>query len=154
MTTKEQVLEAQSIIAILPQRPPAVLIDSVIEIKPGQRILATKCISINDPAMRGHFPNLPVYPATMIIEAMLQVCTVLAYATEHYEPAEVAVALLGVNKSKFRRAVLPGDVLDLQADLTQRRSNVWRFDVTAHVDDYPVAEASLAISVLHREDMF
>jgi 3-hydroxyacyl-[acyl-carrier-protein] dehydratase len=154
MTHHEQVLEARSIIGILPQRPPAVMIDSIVEIKPGQRILATKCISIADPAMRGHFPNLPVYPATLIIEAMIQTCTVLAYATEQYDPAEVAVALLGVNKSKFRRAVLPGDVLDIQADLAQRRSNVWRFDVTVHIEDFPVAEAGLAISILNREDMF
>ncbi len=154
MTHHEQVLEARNILGILPQRSPAVLIDSVVEVKPGQRILVTKCISIADPAVQGHFPNMPVYPATMMIEAMLQACTVLAYATQPYDPNEVAVALLGVNKTKFRRAVLPGDMLDIQADLVQHRSNVWRFDVTVHIDDYPVAEASLAMSILNREDMF
>jgi len=154
MTREEQLIEARNIIHLLPQQPPAVLVDSVVEVNPGQRILATKCISINDPAFAGHYPGMPVYPATTLIEAMLQTCTILAYATSRYDPAEVAVAPIGINKCKFRRVLLPGDVVDLQADLVLRRSNVWRFDATAHVDDHLVAEASLAISIINREDLY
>mgnify|MGYP006306717753 CR=1 FL=1 len=154
MSKREYVLDIANIIRILPQRPPAVLLDQVVELNPGSRVLATKNITISDPAFLGHFPGFPVYPGTRMLDVMVQACTVLAYATEKFDPSNDAVSLVGVNKTKFRRAVLPGEVLDVEAELTQRRSNVWRFDVTAYVDDFLVAESGIVLSIMRREDLF
>ena len=153
MTDRPFVLDSHNIIRILPHKPPAVLLDRVIEVSPGQRVLARKCVTQNEPAILGHFPGLPVFPAGMIIEAMVQACTVLAYATDKFDPATDIVLLVGLNKTKFRRAVVPGDVLEIEAELSQRRSNVWRFEVKAYVDDFVVVESGLVLSTHSRDDI-
>jgi 3-hydroxyacyl-[acyl-carrier-protein] dehydratase len=153
MTDRPFVLDSHNIIRILPHKPPAVLVDRVVEVSPGQRVLARKCVTQNEMAMLGHFPGLPVYPAGMIIETMLQVCTVLTYATDKFDPATQIVLLVGLNKTKFRRAIVPGDVLEIDAELTQRRSNVWRFEVKAFVDDLVVVETGLVLSTHDRDDI-
>lgn len=151
MTERSFVLDAHNVIRILPHKPPAVLLDRVVEVNPGQRVLARKAITQSDPAFMGHFPGLPVYPAVLIIEAMVQACTVLTYATDRFDPATQIVMLVGLNKTKFRRAVLPGDVLEIEAELSQRRTNVWRFEVKGFVDDTVVAETGLVLSTHDRD---
>jgi len=153
MTERPFVLDSHNIIRILPHKPPAVLIDRVMEVSPGQRVLARKCISLSDPAIAGHYPGLPVFPAGVIVEAMAQACTVLVYATDKFDAATDVVLLVGLNKTKFRRAVVPGDVLEIEAELSQRRSNVWRFEVKAFVDDFIVAETGLVLSTHARDDI-
>jgi 3-hydroxyacyl-[acyl-carrier-protein] dehydratase len=153
MTDRPFVLDSHNIIRILPHKPPAVLLDRVVEVSPGQRVLARKCITQNEMSMLGHFPGLPVYPAGMIIETMLQACTVLTYATDKFDPSTQIVLLVGLNKTKFRRAIVPGDVLEIDAELTQRRSNVWRFEVKAFVDDIIVVETGLVLSTHDRDDI-
>lgn len=153
MTERPFVLDSHNIIRILPHKPPAVLIDRVLEVSPGQRVLARKCVTQTDPSILGHYPGLPVFPAGDIIEAMAQACTVLVYATDKFDPATDVVLLVGLNKTKFRRVVVPGDVLEIEAVLSQRRSNVWRFDVKAFVDDFIVAETGLVLSTHARDDI-
>jgi 3-hydroxyacyl-[acyl-carrier-protein] dehydratase len=153
MTDRPFVLDSHNIIRILPHKPPAVLIDRVVEVNPGQRVLARKCITQNEPSLSGHFPGLPVYPAALIIESMLQACTVLTYATDKFDPATQIVLLVGLNKTKFRRAVMPGEVLEIEAELSQRRSNVWRFEVKAFIEDFVVAETGLVLSTHDRDDI-
>ena len=153
MTDRPFVLDSHNIIRILPHKPPAVLIDRVLEVSPGQRVLARKCISLGDPATLGHYPGLPVFPAGVLIEAMAQACTVLVYATDKFDPATQIVLLVGLNKTKFRRAIVPGDVLEIDAHLSQRRSNVWRFEVKVFVDDFVVVESGLVLSTHDRDDL-
>ncbi|MCK9460980.1 MAG: 3-hydroxyacyl-ACP dehydratase FabZ [Proteobacteria bacterium] len=153
MTERPFVLDSHNIIRILPHKPPAVLIDRVLEVSPGQRVLARKCVTQTDPSILGHYPGLPVFPAGDIIEAMAQACTVPVYATDKFDPATDVVLLVGLNKTKFRRVVVPGDVLEIEAVLSQRRSNVWRFDVKAFVDDFIVAETGLVLSTHARDDI-
>jgi len=153
MTDRSFLLDARNVIRILPHKPPAVLIDRVIEVIPGQRVLAQKCVTQSEAAMLGHFPGLPVLPAGTIIEAMVQACTVLAYATDKFDPATDIVLLVGLNKTKFRRAIVPGDLLEIEAQLGQRRSNVWRFDVKAYVNDSIVVESGVALSTHCRDDI-
>jgi len=84
---------------------------------------------------------------------MVQACTVLAYATDKFDPATQIVLLVGLNKTKFRRAIVPGDVLEIDAHLSQRRSNVWRFEVKVFVDDFVVVESGLVLSTHDRDDL-
>lgn len=149
-----KVLDINSIIRILPHKPPAILIDQILELNAGRRILAKKNVTVNEPHFDGHYPGLPVYPAPMLLEAMLQTCAVLAYATDTFDPGTQVVTLNGVNKTKFHRTVSPGAVIEIEAELTQKRSNIWRFNVQAYVDDYVIAESGLVIAVLDRSDIF
>ncbi len=153
MTKRTQSLDIGNILRILPQKPPAVLVDAVIDLNPGKKIVAIKNITATEPYMNGHFPGLPVYPAAMLIESMLQACTILAYATDQFDAGTQVVTLIGVNKTKFKRAILPGDSVEIEGTLTQKRSNVWRFDVRCFVDDFMVAQSGLVLSVNNREDI-
>ena len=151
MTDRPFVLDSHNIIRILPHKPPAVLLDRVVEVSPGQRVLARKCVTQSELSLLGHFPGLPIYPAGLIIEAMVQACTVLTYATDKFDPATQIVLLVGLNKTKFRRVVVPGDVLEIDAELSQRRSNVWRFEAKAFIDDNIVVETGLVLSTHDRD---
>ncbi len=97
---------------------------------------------------------MPVYPAAMILEAMLQTCAVLAYATDQFDPGTQIVTLNGVNKTKFHITIFPGNTLEIDAELTQKRSNIWRFNVKAFVEDQVVVESGLGIAVLDRAELF
>jgi len=152
MSDRNQVLDIESIIRILPLNQDAVLVDRVLEINPGQRILAIKNMTIAEPAFDGHFPGRPCFPGAMLIEVMGQVCTILAYATEPFDPKEQTVTLVGVNKTKFRRPAVPGDVVEIEAEKTQKRSNVWRFNVNAYVGDNLIAESGIVISIQDKDD--
>jgi len=153
MTDRTFVLDSRNINRILPHKPPAVLLDSITEVSPGHSVLARKNITQSEPGMLGHFPGLPVFPAGLVIEAMSQACTVLAYATDQFDPDTDVVLLVGLNKTKFRRAIVPGDVLEIEARLSQRRSNVWRFDVKGFVDDIIVVESGIVLSTHRRDDI-
>jgi 3-hydroxyacyl-[acyl-carrier-protein] dehydratase len=153
MTDRPFVLDSRNLNRILPHKPPAVLLDTVIEVNPGKSVLARKNVTQSEPAVMGHFPGLPVFPAGMIIEAMVQTCAILAYATDQFDPDTDVVLLVGLNKTKFRRAVVPGNVLEIEAQLGQRRSNVWRFDVKAYVEDLVVVESGLVLSTHRRDDI-
>jgi 3-hydroxyacyl-[acyl-carrier-protein] dehydratase len=154
MTDRPFVLDSRNINRILPHKPPAVLLDSIVEVNPGHSVLARKNITQCEPWMLGHFPGIPMLPAGMVIEAMLQACTILVYATDQFDPDTDIVLLVGLNKTKFRRAIVPGDILEIEAQLGQRRSNVWRFDVKAFVEDIVVVESGLVLSTHRRDNVF
>jgi 3-hydroxymyristoyl/3-hydroxydecanoyl-(acyl carrier protein) dehydratase len=153
MTQRTHGLDIESILRILPQEVPAVLLDAVIDLDPGKRIVAIKNITATEPYMNGHFPGLPVYPAAALIESMLQACTILAHATNSFDSGKQVVTLVGINKTKFKRAIIPGDSVEIEGTLTQKRSNVWRFNVRCFIDDFMVAQSGLVLSVNNREDI-
>lgn len=152
MSRRSHVLDTASIQRILPHHSPSLLIDRVLEFAAGQRILATKNMTISDPGFAGHFPGQPIYPAALLIQCMVQACTILAYVTEQFDPAAEAVSLVGMSRTKFSRSVVPGDVLEIEADMTQRRSNVWRFRVKLYVSDREIAESGVVLSIHDRDD--
>ena len=154
MTDRTEVLAVTDIIRILPHKPPATLVDRVIEVEPGARILAGKSFTISESSFAGHFPGLPLLPCGVLIETMIQSCILLAYATEQYNPANIIVTLIGINRAKFRRSLRPGDSVEIEATLLRKRSNVWRFKVSVYCDDYGVADCELALSIHDRDDTF
>jgi len=154
MTGSSNTLDSSSIIRILPQKPPAVYVDRVVELSPGERILIQKNVSMGDPCLEGHFPGFPRMPGTALLEIMIQACCLLAYSTERYDPSKTVVSLMGISKTKFRRTIGPGDTFEVEARLSQKRSNVWRFDVNGYEKDRLVVDGKLVLSLHGRDATF
>lgn len=137
----------QEILARLPHRYPLLLVDRVLEVVPGKRIVAIKCVTMNEPFFQGHFPGFPVMPGVLIVEALAQAAALLAFfsADGEGEKAEAGrpVLLMGVDKARFRRKVEPGDRLELVVELQSMRHRVWKFECTASVDGARAATAEL-----------
>ena len=128
----------------LPHRYPFLFIDGVADLEAGDFIHAFKNVSVNEAYFVGHFPDNPVMPGVLIVEALAQASGILAFKTLGRRPAEgVAYYLAGVEKARFRHPVLPGDRLDLHARLTASRRGLVKFDCEAFVADRLVAACSL-----------
>jgi 3-hydroxyacyl-[acyl-carrier-protein] dehydratase len=143
-------LDIDRILEILPHRWPFVLVDRVIEVVPGVRIRGHKCVTMAEPWFQGHFPERPIMPGVLIVEALAQIGGILAYASEPFEASRSLVYFLGIDRAKFRRPVTPGDRLDLEVTVAHRRANVWKFRGEASVDGAPCASADLLTSVVDR----
>ena len=139
-------LSISEIMKILPHRYPMLLVDRILEIEPGKRVVGLKNVSANEQFFQGHFPGAPVMPGVLIVEAMAQCCAVLAL--REIDDRERKLFLFGgIDKARFRRPVVPGDQLRLECTILQRRSNTIRMRGVATVDGVVVAEAEM-ISVM------
>ena len=137
-------MEISEIREYLPHRYPFLLVDRVTELKPGESIVAMKNVSINEPFFNGHFPQLPVMPGVLIVEAMAQAAGILGFKTLNKKPADGSLYLFaGADKVKFKRQVVPGDQLVLKVDYVSDRRNIWKFECKAFVDDQLAAAASI-----------
>jgi 3-hydroxyacyl-[acyl-carrier-protein] dehydratase len=126
----------------LPHRFPFLLLDRVVELVEGQSIVAYKNITINEEVFNGHFPNYPVFPGVMILEAMAQACGVLGFKTMNKTPDDGSVYLYaGIDDARFKKPVLPGDQLYLEAKVLSEKRGIWKFDCVAKVDNHLVASA-------------
>lgn len=139
-------IDAQGILALLPHRFPFVLIDRVLEVEPGVRAVAIKCVSACEPAFQGHFPSRPIFPGVLVVEAFAQVAGILAL-TAHPEYAGRDVLLLGLDGVRFRRPVVPGDRVVLTVQKTYEKRGIWKFAARADVDGQLVAEAEVMATV-------
>ena len=139
----------QDIIKILPHRYPFLMIDRVIEIELGKRIVAIKNVSINEPFFQGHFPGTPIMPGVLIIEAMAQAGGVLARLTlsDSNEKGQGPVFFMSIDKVKFRKPVIPGDQLRLEVEAIRAGSRVWKLQGKAFVDNQLVAEGVFAATL-------
>lgn len=137
-------LSIQAIQSLLPHRYPMLLIDRVLEVEAGKRILACKNVTINEQVFAGHFPAKPIFPGVLIIEAMAQAAGVLGFVTVDRQPGDERLYLFaGVDGVRFKRPVVPGDRIMLTAEIDARKRNMWRFNCSATVDDKLVCEASI-----------
>lgn len=130
----------------MPHRYPFLLVDRVIEVEPGRRIVAAKNVTMNEPYFVGHFPGDPILPGVMIVEAMAQACALLVASGMEVElraGAKKTFYLAGLDGFRFRRPVRPGEVLTLEAHVLKHRGPIWKFSVTARVGDEPVAEGEI-----------
>lgn len=132
------------IMQFLPHRYPFLLIDRVLEMEVGKSITAIKNVSINEPFFTGHFPESPVMPGVLILEAMAQAAALLSFKTEQYTPEEIGVVYFaGIDAARFKKPVLPGDQLVLKIDIVRRMRGIWKYTARAEVDGALVAEAEL-----------
>jgi 3-hydroxyacyl-[acyl-carrier-protein] dehydratase len=143
----EGAMDIRQIMEVLPHRYPFLLVDRVDALELGHRIVATKCVTINEPFFQGHFPGRPIMPGVLLIEAMAQAGGILAYKTAE-DRAGVSLGrkltyFMGIDKAKFRRPVEPGDTLRIEVTLVQERPPYWRLQGQAYVGERLVCEAEL-----------
>jgi 3-hydroxyacyl-[acyl-carrier-protein] dehydratase len=127
------------------------LVDRVIEIVPGRRIVAIKNVSYNEPFFNGHFPGHPVMPGVLILEALAQASGILAYTTLAESPEKKVVYLMGIDNARFRKPVVPGDRLQLEVEMIKQRAQVWKQKGTAKVDGAIVAEGEFLATIVDRD---
>ncbi len=143
------VLDIQAIRDILPHRYPMLLVDSILELE-AERIVGIKNVTINEPFFVGHFPEFPVMPGVLIIEAMAQVAGVLVLKSVPDRKSKL-VLLASIEEAKFRRPVRPGDQLRIEMKVTRRKASVAKMHGQATVDGLVVAEAELMCKLADRE---
>jgi len=143
----ETVYDIRKIMELLPHRYPFILVDRIIEVVPDERIVGLKNVTINEPFFQGHFPERPVMPGVLIVEAMAQVGGVLVYSSRPEEKRKELVYFMGIDKARFRKPVVPGDQLVLEIVWTKRRGNVAKMSGKATVDGTLVAEAEIMAMV-------
>ena len=140
-------LDINEIREYLPHRYPFLLVDRVTELHIGESIVAYKNVSVNEEVFQGHFPNYPIFPGVLIVEAMAQAAGVLGFVTEDKQPTDgVMYLLVGTDKARFKQKVVPGDTLHLFADFVVARRNILKFACRAEVDGKVVASAELLVA--------
>jgi 3-hydroxyacyl-[acyl-carrier-protein] dehydratase len=139
-------LEIEDILKRLPHRYPFVLVDRITEVVPGERISGRKMVAYNEPWFQGHFPDRPVMPGVLIVEALAQLGGVLAFATANGTEAPSHMLFLGIDKFRFRRPVTPGDALDLSVEVIHRRADVWKLRGEARLSGALCAHGELLVS--------
>jgi len=143
-------LNVQQIMERLPHRYPMLLIDRVIEMEPGKRVVAIKNVTYNEPFFVGHFPHHPVMPGVLIVEAMAQAAAVFSFEDDdEVNPAsqKIAYYLVGVDGARFRKPVVPGDQLRLEVDAERISRSMCKYAARALVDGQVVAEAKIMCAI-------
>jgi 3-hydroxyacyl-[acyl-carrier-protein] dehydratase len=140
--TERNTIDIEGIIARLPHRFPFLLVDRVLDFKTGEHIVALKNVTFNEAHFAGHFPQYPVMPGVLVIEALAQAAGVLAWESARGEAEKVTILYLaGLEDVRFKHPVTPGDQVMLKARLTRRKRALWRFECIAEVDGQLAAEA-------------
>lgn len=137
-------MDVKEIREYLPHRYPFLLVDRVVELIPGESILAYKNVTVNEPFFNGHFPDHPVMPGVLIVEAMAQAAGVLGFKTMDKRPQDGSIYyFVGADNLRFKRPVVPGDRLQLEAKVLSEKRGIWKFDVKATVDGDIVSTATI-----------
>jgi 3-hydroxyacyl-[acyl-carrier-protein] dehydratase len=140
-------MDINAILKQLPHRYPFLLVDRVLECVPGERIVAIKNVTVNEPFFPGHFPHRPVMPGVMILEALAQAAGILAFKTAGVVPdEETRFYFVGIDGARFRKPVEPGDQLVLKATLERAIRGIWKFSTMAEVDGKEVASATMMVA--------
>ena len=142
-------LDIRDIERILPHRYPFLLVDRVDEIGP-ERIVARKLVSRNEPHFNGHFPGHPVMPGVLIIEALAQAGALYAAKLVNFDPAKQVIYFMAIDKAKFRKPVVPGDVLQLEVTPLRKGGAIWKMRGEAKVGETVVCEAEFMASIQPR----
>ena len=142
----EKVADIKAIMDYLPHRYPFLLVDRVLEIVPGEKIVALKNVTINEPFFQGHFPGNPIMPGVLIVEAMAQAGGVL-FSSQLKENHGNLFYFMGMDKVKFRKLVVPGDQIILEVKIIRQRTKAVKMAGTAIVDQKVVAEAEIMATI-------
>lgn len=137
-------MDINQVLEYLPHRYPFLLIDRVIDFEPGKRLTALKNVSVNEPFFPGHFPQRPVFPGVLIMEALAQATGILAFKTNDSKPSDnVLYYFAGIDNARFKKPVSPGDQLILEVEVVKAKRGIWKFKAEAKVDGELVASADL-----------
>ncbi len=147
METQKKVLSIDEIKKLLPHRYPFLLVDRIIDFEAGVGITGLKNVTINEPFFQGHFPDEPIMPGVLILEAMAQTGIIFAKMTAPEELSDKLLVFAGMDGVRFRRPVLPGDQLIMKLELIKRKSSLWKIRAKGFVGDDLVVEAVLMAAV-------
>jgi 3-hydroxyacyl-[acyl-carrier-protein] dehydratase len=137
-------MDIHEILKSLPHRYPILLVDRVLEMEAGKRIVALKNVTINEPFFMGHFPHRPVMPGVMMLEALAQASALLGFQTLGMTPdGNTVVYFVGIDNARFKRPVEPGDQLRLESEILRNKAGIFKFATRAMVGDELAAEAEL-----------
>lgn len=140
-------MEIKEIMSLLPHAYPFLLVDRIVEVEPGKRIVGIKNVTYNEPFFPGHFPGRPIMPGVLIVEAMAQTAGLLVFHSSPEEDHSKTVFFLGMDNVRFRKPVIPGDQLRLELEITKHRQSIWRFKGKALVEGKVVAEGDILAMV-------
>jgi 3-hydroxyacyl-[acyl-carrier-protein] dehydratase len=140
-------MDIQEVMRRLPHRYPFLLVDRVLECVPKQSIRAIKNVTFNEPCFTGHFPNRPVMPGVLMLEALAQTAGILAYVTAGVYPDEkTPIYFVGIDKARFRKPVVPGDQIILKATLERSMRGIWKFATLAEVEGEEAVSAEMMVA--------
>lgn len=140
-------LDVNMIMKVLPHRFPFLLVDRILTFIPYERVVGIKNVTVNEPFFQGHWPHMPVMPGVLIIEVMAQVSSVLLFGSESGEPGKVAF-FMGIDRARFRRTVVPGDQLIVEAEMVHLRRNACKVHAVAKIEGDIAAEADMMFSLM------
>lgn len=135
-------VDIDKIMAALPHRYPFLMIDRIVDLVANESATGIKCVTVNEPHFQGHFPEKPIMPGVLMIEAMAQTAAVLVLESGKLDPEGKLVYFMSINEARFRRPVVPGDILRIEVKKIRNRGNVWKFEGKAKVEERIVAEAT------------
>ena len=144
---QKTVIDINRIQEMIPHRYPILLVDRIIELTPGERAVGLKNVTMNEPQFTGHFPNFPVMPGVLIIEAMAQTAAIVVVEALGPEAEGKVVYFMTIDDARFRKHVTPGDTMHIHVEKVQARRNVWKFKGKAMVGDKVCAEATFSAMI-------
>jgi len=144
-------IDIDGIMKMIPHRYPFLMIDKVTDIVPHERATGIKCVSIGEPHFQGHFPVKPIMPGVLIIEAMAQTAAVLVVHSLGPEALNKIVYFMSIDNARFRKPVVPGDVVALRVETIRHRGSGWKLNGKALVEENLVAEATFSAMILDPE---
>jgi len=136
-------IEIAEIRALLPHRYPMLLVDRVLDYQPMKTLHAIKNVSINEPVFNGHFPELPIFPGVMILEALAQATGILGFKSTDGRDENEMYLFASIDKAKFKKSVVPGDTMHLHVEFIKERRGMWKFYGEAKVEGKVVCSAEL-----------
>ena len=145
-------IDITELMDILPHRYPMLMVDRLVDIKPGVSAVGIKNVTINEPFFMGHFPEKPVMPGVLLIESMAQTAAAFVSKTENLPREGHIVLFMSIDKARFRRPVVPGDQLRVEVSITQSRPPVWKFAGRVMVDGAVAADAQYAAMLIDAKD--
>ncbi len=145
----EALIDIDKIIRLIPHRYPLLLVDRIVALEAQTSIVALKNVTFNEPHFMGHFPDKPIMPGVLIVEAMAQASAILV-ASELENPEDKLVYFMTIDNARFRKPVTPGDSLYLHVTALQNRRSVWKFAGEARVNGEKVAEATFSAMIVDK----
>jgi 3-hydroxyacyl-[acyl-carrier-protein] dehydratase len=152
MSENFKTINIEQIIKSIPHRYPFLLVDKIIAMEKNKSAVGVKNVTFNEPHFTGHFPEKSIMPGVLIIEAMAQTAAIMVINSGNFKAEDKLVYFMSIDGAKFRKPVIPGDVLELHIEVIQNRGNVWKMSGIGKVDGEKVSEAQFSAMILDKKD--